>query len=67
VSLVPGRHHSVAVGGIIHESLGYIIWLQTGDFAGIGKAGHGRPSDPKSNYNFAARKINNTRHDEISF
>jgi hypothetical protein len=55
------------VGGIIEESLGYITWLQTGDFAGIGKAGHGRPSDPKSNYNFAARKINNTPHDEISF
>jgi len=36
VSLVPGRHHSVLVGGIIQESLGGIIPLQTGGFAGIG-------------------------------
>ena len=38
MSLVPGRHHSVLVGGIIQESLGGIIPLQTGGFAGIGKA-----------------------------
>ena len=38
MSLVPGRHHSVLVGGIIQESLGGIIPLQTGGFAGIGIA-----------------------------
>ena len=36
MSLVPGRHHSVTVGGIIQESLGGIIPLQTGGFVGIG-------------------------------
>ena len=33
----PGRDHLVTGGGIIQESLGAIIPLQTGAFVGIGK------------------------------
>ena len=44
MSLVPGRHHSVTVGGIIQESLGGIIPLQTGGFVGIGRRLHDHKS-----------------------
>ena len=37
----PGRDHLVTGGGIIQESLGAIIPLQTGGFVGIGKLPYG--------------------------